>query len=373
VITLHPITRAAATHRLEVPNGPPSTRPPDTEEWARVSREMAEHGLVGLLAAAYEDGVVALTDEQANEVADHQLTTAMAAIEIEAAFLQALDVLEPHGTPVRVLKGLATAHLDYPEPTWRTFNDADLLVRSADVDRVVEVLAAAGYGRDLPERRTGFDRRFGKDVTVNGPNRVQLDLHRTFAVGGFGLRQLLDDLWLDSAPFRLGSRTAQALVAEDRLLHACFAAVFGGRSPRVALLRDLAQLLARSDLDADLVMQRAIRWRCVPVVTSAVDAAVEALGSVPPSPIVGWARTGPARWRDRALLAAHPFSGGSAPLAKLSGVVAVPGLGGKAAFLRGLFLPDRDYRRARVDAGRRPEWRLPLAGFSRSARKGRGP
>jgi hypothetical protein len=357
-------------HGLGVNALPCPAPEPNRDEWAQVMHEVGAHGLVGLLAAAYEDGAVLLTDDQADEVADFQLTAARIAVEIEATVLDILELIDPHDIPVRMLKGLATAHLDYPDPSWRVFHDADLLVRGSDIDRVVALLAAAGHKRELPERRPGFDRRFGKDVTVYGPNQVQLDLHRTFAVGVYGLRQRVGDLWLDSTPFVLGGRTVHALVPEDRLLHACFAAVFGGNAPRVALLRDLAQLLARADLDADLVMRRASAWKCVPVVAAAVDSAVDALGTLPASPVVTWATSQSRRSRDRLLLRAYPMFGGSHPVASLTGVVAAGGPRDTLAYLHGLLRPVTQYRTARAAAGRRPEWRL-LAHAMRGTRRPR--
>jgi hypothetical protein len=373
-MTLHPITRVAATYGLDVTTAATRARPtpvPDPHEWTRVKREVGTNGLVGLLAAAYEDGAVRLTDEQAEDVADYHLTAAMTAVEVEATLVEMLALLELHDLPVRMLKGVASAHLDYPDPSWRTFNDVDLLVRGADLDRLVHLLTIAGHPRELPERRRGFDRRFGKDVTVYGPNLVQLDLHRTFAVGVFGLRQRLDDLWADSTPFVLGGRTVHALVPVDRFLHACFAASLVDESPRAALLRDVAQLLSRSDLDADAVIGRATAWRCEPVVSAAVDIAGRALGALPPSPIVTWTRARRRLPHERALIAAYPAFGGSHPLAILSGVVGVGGLGAKLAYARDLLVPDAAYRRARARAGRRPEWRLLGRGLRRTMQRDR--
>jgi hypothetical protein len=371
VKTLHPVTKAAATHGLDLTAAPTCapTSVPDADEWVRVKREVGTNGLVGLLAAAYEDGAVRLTDEQAEDVADYQLTAAMTAVEVEAALIEMLALIERHGIPVRVLKGVASAHLDYPDSAWRTFNDVDLLVRGTDLDRLVRVLMTAGHPRELPERRPGFDRRFGKDITVYGPNLVQLDLHRTFAVGAFGFRQRLDDLWADSTSFVLGGRTVHALVPEDRFLHACFAATVVDESPRVALLRDMAQLLSRPELDADVVVHRATAWRCEPVVNAAVDIAGRVLGALPPSTIVTWARTRPTRRHERALLAAYPGFGGSHPLAVLSGFVGVGGLEAKLTYARDLLAPDAAYRRARARAGRRPEWRLLAGGLRRATRR----
>jgi Uncharacterised nucleotidyltransferase len=199
-------------------------------------------------------------------------------------------------------EGRASAHLDYRDPSWRVFNVADLLVRDTDLDRFVEVLTTAADPRELPERRRGFDRRFGKDVTVFGPNRVQLDVHRTFAPGAFGLRPRLDDLWLDSTPFVLGGRTARART-RNRLLHACFAATVVDDSPRAVLLREIAQLLSSPGLDADVVIGRATGWRCEPVASAALDIAARVLGALPPSPFDYSVLT---HWRTRLRTSERP-------------------------------------------------------------------
>jgi hypothetical protein len=100
------------------------------------------------------------------------------------------------------------------------------------------------------------------------------------------------------------------------------------------------------------------------VIAAALDVAARALGWLPASPLVPWAAAHRVGWRDRALLATYPQFGGSYPLAMLAGTVVVDGIGAKLDYLRGLVLPDRQYRSARLVAGRRPEWRLLLQGLA---------
>lgn len=48
------------------------------------------------------------------------------------------------GVQVLAIKGLATAHALYPDPDLRAMSDADLLVRRSELDRLLDVLGAAG-------------------------------------------------------------------------------------------------------------------------------------------------------------------------------------------------------------------------------------
>lgn len=350
---LHPITLSVLTYGLLEGPAAGSLRAPDPNEWAAVRDEVARNGLIGLLASACQDGAVALAPGQLDDLRALQQSAAASALRIEAVALRVIERLETEGIPVRLLKGLASAHLDYPDPGWREFGDADLLVQAEDFDRAVAVLVADGHSRDLVERRPGFDRRFGKGVTIYGPDQVELDLHRTFTSGALGLRQRCDDLWRESASFVLGGRTVHALVPADRFLHACFAAVLGNTTPRVALLRDIVQLLLRDDLDAPAVAERATRWGCVPVVGAAIAAAARVFGTLPDSPVLAWVAAARPRWRDRALLATYPAFGGSHTAALVAGVFVVRGLSGKLAYARALVRPTREYLLARPRVGRR--------------------
>lgn len=366
---LHPVTRQVLGYGLTGGLAPADQRRLNPTEWATVHGEVARNGLCGLLAAAWQDDAIVLTAEQLDDLRTLQRVAMTAALRIEAVARDVIELLESEGIAVRLLKGIAVAHLDYPDPAWREFGDADLLVQASDLDRAVAVLAAKGHPRDLVERRPGFDRRFGKGVTIYGPNHVEIDLHRTFIVGAFGLRQCGDDLWNDSTAFELGGQTVQALVPEDRFLHACFAAVLGNRTPRPALLRDIVQLLQRGDLDATAVADRTARWRCLPVVTAALAAATRAFGVLPASPVLEWAANARPRLRDRALLATYPGFGAPHPAAHIATLFVVPGIVGKLTYARDLMLPSRAYRQARRRLARRHGWRLILDGLANSVRR----
>lgn len=94
-------------------------------------------------------------------------------------------------------------------------------------DLTVAALVDAGYRRERPQLRPGFDRRFAKNVTLTSPHGMPVDLHRTLAAGRFGVTLAVEELFDRSSPLRLGGETLSVLAARDRFLHACYHAVLG--------------------------------------------------------------------------------------------------------------------------------------------------
>lgn len=356
VVDPSPALRAVAAHGLSgssltVPSGPL-----DSATWADLLGRAGRQRLIGLLAACVADGTLAVTDAQHDEVAHEHATVMERILDIESAALDAIGTLGDAGVHVRVLKGLAVSHLDLPDPSQREFGDADLLVEPGAFGRAIEVLTAAGLPRDLPERRAGFDRRFGKEATLYGPRGIEIDLHRTLALGAFGLALDPATLWDDGEQFLIGGHPLLALTPEARLLHACYSAMLGDPVPRVVALRDIAGLAGRPGLAAGMVIRLAERGRGAIVVARALRLAGDTLGLGPGWPEWDWAPTRPEpRW-ERVALAAYESHGGTNTTTLLSGLLAIKGAGPKLSYGRALVFPDRAYRRARRRAGRPSEW-----------------
>ena len=53
---------------------------------------------------------------------------------LEQEVLTVIDLLTASAVDVRILKGSAVAHLDYPDPALRSFIDLDILVRSEQIE-----------------------------------------------------------------------------------------------------------------------------------------------------------------------------------------------------------------------------------------------
>lgn len=123
------------------------TEPLADEHWSRLLREVEHQRIPGFLAAAISDGHFAATPSQEQQSREQHVTSVPLVLLLEGLLLQVADSLERSGTPYRVLKGSARAHLAYPDPSLRFYGDVDLLVRPEDFDRVVAEVAALGGRR----------------------------------------------------------------------------------------------------------------------------------------------------------------------------------------------------------------------------------
>ena len=212
------------------------------QAWAAVLSEARTHRLTGLLRAVVDQGALAATEAQAHQARAAHRSVMLRVLSLERELITVIDLLATSGIEARILKGSAVAHLDYPQPALRSFIDLDILVRSTDIDSAVRVLVAAGFVRTLAEPRPGFDRRFDKGTTLVSPAKYELDLHRTFVLGPWGVLVDLDGLWDRGQEFTIAGRTLHALSRANRLLHACYHAALGNWPLRLASLRDVAEM-----------------------------------------------------------------------------------------------------------------------------------
>ena len=209
-----------------------------------------------------------------------------------------------------------------------------------------EVLAEYfGAERAQPELRPGFDDRFGKEVMIRvGP--LELDLHRTFVEGAFGMTVELDDLFAPPYRFPLGGHELDALPQPQRLLHACYAAALGDWPPRLGSLRDVAQLIIKEQPHIVDVLFMARRWRAEAVVARAVVTAWEELDLTVRPPLVDWAFGFRPSRTDRVLLSAHEGPA-RAFTRHAAALIVLPNISARAAYLRAIVLPQRSYLQAR--------------------------
>jgi len=194
--------------------------------------------------------------------------------------------------------------------------------------------------------RSGFDRRFGKGAPLRSDEGWELDLHRTFVMGPFGLTVDLDGLFASQSAFRLGDRTLPALGAEERLLHACYVAALSDEPPRLVALRDVAQHALEHPIDHRRVIELAVAWRGQAVLARGVQLTWTHLALADRVPLSVWAARYQLTPRDRRALAVYrrrtPYTRKA-----LASLRVIEGAGAKLAFARALALPDRDWLQAR--------------------------
>jgi hypothetical protein len=264
---------------VRVPGSLPA-EPLSDLEWRRLIDKARHERMLGLLVATINDAALAVTDEQASEAHEAHVMALAGDLVRERELIGLVELLQRSGIDHRVLKGSAVAHLDYPDPSLRSFADVDLLVRSEEWDDAIDALRTEGWEREFGEPRPGFDRRFVKGMVLRRQPEggVELDLHRTLSLGPFGLTVRLADLWEGYEVLRLGGAELRALRGEERLVHACFHAALGDVPPRLVPLRDIAQMSLGGNVDFDRVMELARSWRAEAVLARAVGLAWEILG-----------------------------------------------------------------------------------------------
>lgn len=311
-------------------------------DWDDLIRHVRAERLAGHLVDAIEHGGFPATPSQRAEAIEVHAAGLFHVLLLEQRLLDTAASLEEVGIDYRLLKGTAVAHTAYRHPSLRLFGDIDLLVRSEQFDRAAEVLTSLGARRTAPPLRAGFDRRFGKGAGFGYPDRLEVDLHRTLVPGYFGLRVDTDALFQRPTMVRVGNRDLPALGLEERFLHACYHAVLG-HCTDLATLRDVAQFALETPLDASLAIDLAGRWSGHVLVAQAVATTWETFALADIVPLSVWASRYQPSGEERRALDGYRGPGRSEAARALVSLRAIEGVRAKAAFLRGLLLPDRSY------------------------------
>lgn len=242
--------------------------------------------------------VANVSDDEREHLKRRMLATVQTTLAAHSAAASVVSRLYEIGVAdVRILKGCATAHLDYSAPKYRFSSDVDLLIRSEDRSSVLSLFAKS----DVPvPRRTSWQDRYGKSITVKDNGGVELDMHVTLSPGYFGLVLPIDELFAQVEAFEIGGVEMHALDGPSRLIHA---ANHAAQSLNVGThsVRDVPQLVLVSGVDWQESIERTVRWN--------VDG-LFALGvlkswarfDIQGHPLVEWAKTHEAVGRQRLAL-----------------------------------------------------------------------
>ena len=226
--------------------------------------------LTGLLAAAVLAGDVLIDDVDTRQQLMHMWhQELLSCVVLEAVAVQTGQQLDDAGVPWRLTKGAALAHLDYPDPSYRTFGDVDIVVHPDHWSTALRTLTAGGYDRSADALPGDYDDRYGKGATLTTPAGYEVDLHRRFAIGRFGVTSRMSDVFEEVDHITLAGRPVPTLSPEHRLLHACYHASLGGFR-RLRAFRDVAQLILLTEVDWANTLETARRWRAEAVVASAI-------------------------------------------------------------------------------------------------------
>jgi hypothetical protein len=331
-----------------------TTSPLPAPEWDALIETAFERHVTGHLVAALHARSLAATDEQVSDAVETHHRALAVDLLLERTLIDTTTRLRDAGIDVRALKGAAFAHTVYPDPALRSYGDVDILVRGGQYDDAIALLCAHGGRPRYAEPRPGFTRSFGKGVCVEMGDD-EIDVHRTFVAGPFGIA--LDAPSLFDAPqtLSLGGEAILALSPVGQLLHACYHAALGAREPTIVASRDVAQMLLVDEVDHHAAVDLAESWNGRAVVQRAVLGAWRQLDLDAPHPLLDWARSyDPSRFEQRAL-AAYVSERRSYATQALAGLGAVRGVRARASYLYAMALPVPSYARER--GGHLARWR----------------
>lgn len=321
---------------------PVSEEPLSPDEWSSLDSVVRRERIEGYLDLALLDGRLAATDEQRTAAAAQLAGSMERSVAIEAMVGRVVDSLTEENIEVAALKGLAACRLDRSSTELRSFFDADLLVRPADLDRTYALLTELGFDRRFTEPRPGFDARFGKGSAFVDDERREIDLHRTLAMGSLGISVEIDELWDEAVPIEVAGRGLSALSPETRLLHACVHAAASIEPPRWHTLLDMREIDDRG-VDADRLRRLVESWRYQAVIRSAVALHDHELGADGIRTLRAVADAVSESRLQRRTLAAYRQRGSGYASRSLLAVPVIRGWRDRAEFVRALIVPDRAY------------------------------
>lgn len=248
------------------------------------------HRVTGLAVAAAEAGAFEnwASDPTPDIRESHEIALRQS-LDAEAHSVRVTRRLSELGLENAVLKGLATAHLDYPSPSLRVTGDVDVLVRRNDIETVVSELGRDGYLRTLPPFSASWERRFSSSVTLAAPAGPEIDLHISLIQGELGRRLDADSLLRRGSGFELAGRTIPALDIFGRLVHAC-AHSAKGLVPAMPSCCDIVRIASELSGDVSGFVAYVEEIQCEPLVAAGVVRTWE-LFDLRDSALSDWARS----------------------------------------------------------------------------------
>jgi hypothetical protein len=258
---LAPVVRAAATHQV----------------LALVRSRLVELGLADAIdAAGLRSQVESAT---LGAVAQH--------LRIDAELAYLVPILDATGAAWVVVKGPVLAELAYDRPELRSYADLDVLVDPRQFGDVVAALEDAGAL--LLDRNWSLLRERGLcEASMRLAHGTYLDLHWHLVNHPRARRGFLLDTAALLARRRvvaIRDNAVPTLDPEDTLLHVALHGTLSG-GHRLSWVKDVERLVARGDVDWDVLVDRARASRVTLPVGVMLRRAHRLLGAPVPGPVL---------------------------------------------------------------------------------------
>jgi hypothetical protein len=207
--------------------------------------------------------------------------------------LAVTELLASHGIRALPYKGPTLAQCIYGSLATRQMKDVDILVRPADIDPALSLLATRGYSpvtRPLPgARQMGLEYQC---VLTRPTDETIIELHWSVVPRAMAPPVTLDQLWPNRLHTAMLGRALPSPSHEDTLVILC---IHGAKHQwaRLEWICGVAELLRSKPLDWVKVQARAERWRATRMLSTGLLLAADILDAPVPEAAVGVARRDP--------------------------------------------------------------------------------
>ncbi|MBN1992564.1 MAG: nucleotidyltransferase family protein [Anaerolineae bacterium] len=186
-------------------------------EWAALPAQAESHGLAPLFYAHLPAAGVPMPAAARQQLQGRAMQHSHANRVRAKALAEVLAAFQAAGIDALVLKGMALAHLVYPEPGLRVMRDVDVLVSRSQARQAQALLAEMGFnapppGHNLPAKHLAVAQRQVEGLLVS------LELHHNLYTEGTSTTEL-EALRPAAIPFTLENVTAYTLGHEEMLAH----------------------------------------------------------------------------------------------------------------------------------------------------------
>ena len=319
-------------------SGPVEPTDADWQEWIELARRQRVLPLLHRVAIAPTSG---LSPEHVPLATMLQLDVMATMVRFEHEFLEVAEILTDGSFPFAVLKGAATTHLDYRDPSLRQFGDIDLLVSPSDFVRVRAWLSNHGWTQAYPLPR--YHERFTHAFTLRNSKRVEIDLHQRIAHRSIGELVSTQSLIDDSVEFKIAGRSLRALCQQDRLIHAAIHSVSSrGLYRRLSSTADVLIIAEASASTANAVIARADSWKVRFLVEKAIQTAYSS-ARLPVPETWALAFQQPVQDRDRIVERAYLSERRRPALEELAYLRIMTRWRDRSDYVRGYFATDPEY------------------------------
>lgn len=223
--------------------------PPVTSDEAVDARKLVAlaeaHGVTGQLATNLARHTVAHGEPLQSALRSARRAQALATMPLIAEMFRVVEVLAAAKIEAVVVKGPVLAVRAFGDPSARQYGDVDFLLRSVDIARASETMAAAGFNPRIPADAIRAQKTPGQYIFRRTGANALIEFHTERTLRYFPRPLPIDEFFRRSTAVSIDGRPVPALAAEDELV---LISIHGAKHfwERLMWIADVAAIIQRN-------------------------------------------------------------------------------------------------------------------------------